>query len=156
LIPARCATGAHIDPSRPQFYDPTANVSDNLSQAKHARWADSRPYYTAFHTILAPNSANCVHDGGDGNHSGVISSAGSRHAGGAHVLMGDGAVKFVTDSIDSGNIHNGVVMRGQTGNRAPGSASPYGLWGALSTRCVPAHPAHTGFGDLSVLVIRKK
>ena len=133
LIPARCATGAHIDPSRPQFYDPTANVSDNLSQAKHARWADSRPYYTAFHTILAPNSANCVHDGGDGNHSGAISSAGSRHAGGAHVLMGDGAVKFITESIDTGNLEQNTVCRDLPGLR-PGSPSPYGVWGSLGTR----------------------
>ncbi|MCC9641109.1 DUF1559 domain-containing protein [Rhodopirellula sp. JC740] len=135
LIPARCATGAHIDPARPQFYAPGANVSGSLSQAKHSRWADSRPFYTAIHTILPPNGANCVHDGGDGNHSGVISSAGSRHSGGAHVLMGDGAVKFITDSIDTGNLESPTVCRNAPGLPA-GSQSPYGLWGALGTRDV--------------------
>ncbi|WP_037229508.1 DUF1559 domain-containing protein [Rhodopirellula baltica] len=135
LIPARCKEGAHIDPTRPQFYDPSANVSGSLSQAKHARWADARPYYTAFHTILAPNGANCVHDGGDGNHSGVISTAGSRHAGGAHVLIGDGAVKFITDSIDTGNLEASTVGRDSPA-LPPGSQSPYGVWGALGTRDV--------------------
>ncbi|MCC9655142.1 DUF1559 domain-containing protein [Rhodopirellula halodulae] len=135
LIPARCAQGAHIDPTRPQFYDPSATVSGSLSQAKHSRWADSRPYYTAFHTILPPNSANCVHANNDGNHSGVISSAGSRHTGGAHVLMGDGAVKFITDSIDTGNLESPTVCRNGPGLPA-GSQSPYGLWGALGTRDV--------------------
>ncbi|MCC9641108.1 DUF1559 domain-containing protein [Rhodopirellula sp. JC740] len=133
LIPARCASGPHIDPERPQFYATGANVSGDLSQGKHSRWADARPYYTAFHTILPPNSASCVHDGGDGNHSGVISSAGSRHSGGAHVLMGDGAVKFITDSIDAGNAESSPA--GRDGPALPaGSQSPYGLWGALGTR----------------------
>ena len=48
--------------------------------------------------------------------------------------MGDGAVKFITDSIESGDATNGTVRLGQTGTRAPGSQSPYGLWGALGTR----------------------
>lgn len=138
LIPARCKTGVHIDVDRPQFYAPTATVSASLSQSKHCRWADSRAYYTAVHTILPPNDPNCVDGNNDGNHSGVISTAGSRHPGGAHVLMGDGAVIFITDSIESGDPEQptACVQRGGTVGRSlvPGSASPYGLWGALGTR----------------------
>ncbi len=133
LTPAECKSGAHIDPTRPQFYSPSATVSNSLSQAKHARWADCRPYYTAFHTILPPNSPSCVHQNDDGNHSGVISTAGSRHSGGAHVLMGDGAVKFITESIDTGNLQAHTVGRDAPALR-PGTASPYGLWGSLGTR----------------------
>ena len=58
----------------------------------------------------------------------------SRHVGGAHVLMGDGAVIFITDSIEAGNRNNGVVWLNGMGNRVPGSESPFGLWGALGTR----------------------
>ena len=70
---------------------------------------------------------------------GVISTAGSRHPGGAHVLMGDGAVIFITESIDSGNpeLPTVCVQRGGTRppvSSLPGSASNYGLWGALGTR----------------------
>lgn len=49
-------------------------------------------------------------------------------------MMGDGAVIFITDSIEAGNSANGTVVRWGTGNRAPGSQSPYGLWGALGTK----------------------
>lgn len=139
LYPARCKSGVHIDPTRPQFYDLTATVSGSLSQAKHARWADCRAYYTAFHTLLPPNNANCVDANNDGNHSGVISTAGSRHPGGAHVLMGDGAVIFMTDSVESGDPELPTVCVQRGGNSfpitsIPGTASNYGLWGALGTR----------------------
>ena len=138
LSPALCKAGAHIDPTRPQFYAPSANVSASLSQAKSSRWADSRSYYTAILTILPPNNANCVESNNDGNHPGVISTVGSRHQGGAHVLMGDGAVKFITDSIEAGNAAAPTVcvQRSDVVGVAsvPGSASNYGLWGALGTR----------------------
>lgn len=48
--------------------------------------------------------------------------------------MADGAVVFVTDSIEAGDSTIGTVRRGATGVRAPGSESPYGLWGALGTK----------------------
>ena len=48
--------------------------------------------------------------------------------------MGDGAVKFITDSIEAGNSNAGEVYSGGMNLRAPGSKSPYGLWGALGTR----------------------
>jgi len=138
LIPARCKTGPHIDPEAPAFYAQNAAVSSSLSQAKHSRWADSRAYYTAFHTILPPNDPSCVDRGGDGNYSGVISTAGSRHAGGAHVLMGDGAVIFVTESIEAGDPEQATVIVDRGGTvppgTPPGADSPYGLWGALGTR----------------------
>jgi prepilin-type processing-associated H-X9-DG protein len=60
----------------------------------------------------------------------VNTTVSSRHQGGVHVLMGDGAVKFVTDSIEAGD----------SGAQPPnpwnvqGQISPYGLWGALGTR----------------------
>jgi len=63
-----------------------------------------------------------------------IATMSSKHQGGVHVLMGDGAVRFVTDSIEAGNSNAGQVWSGGTGDRAPGSESPYGLWGKLGTR----------------------
>ena len=50
------------------------------------------------------------------------------------ILMADGAVIFITDSIESGDQNIGTVRRSRTGPRAPGSESPYGLWGAMGTR----------------------
>ncbi len=58
----------------------------------------------------------------------------SNHVGGAHVLMADGAVVFITDSIEAGSRNQGDVWLNGMGIRAPGSESPHGLWGALGTR----------------------
>ena len=139
--PSLCATGSHIDPTRPNFYDPSANVSTGGTQMRGVRWADFRPHYTGFATILPPNSPSCQRGGGDYNES--IMSAGSRHQGGAHVLMGDGAVVFMTDSVEAGDQTAPPIERGSGGSpgwmgplTAPGQKSPYGLWGALGTRAV--------------------
>ncbi|MFG0289293.1 MAG: DUF1559 domain-containing protein [Rhodopirellula sp. JB044] len=88
-------------------------------------WADGRMMYACFHTVIPPNRPSChARDGGD-NAQG-LSTAGSRHQGGCHVLMGDGAVKFITDSIEAGDQTSGPAN--------PGQESPYGLWGSLGTR----------------------
>ena len=55
------------------------------------------------------------------------------------MLMGDGAVKFITDSIEAGasraTAGTGAMVRlGGSGSASPGYMSPYGLWGALGTR----------------------
>ena len=63
----------------------------------------------------------------------------SRHQGGAHILMGDGAVIFMTDSVEAGDSRMGPVWRRNNNSQSllpPGSQSPYGLWGALGTRAM--------------------
>ena len=136
--PSTCKQGPHIDPERPQFYDVSANVSTGGTQRRGVRWADYRLNYTGFQTILPPNSPNCQVGGGD--YSEGIFSAGSRHQGGAHILMADGAVIFITDSIEAGDPTAPPVERGSSGDPGwcpgaePGRQSPYGLWGALGTR----------------------
>jgi len=140
--PSRCANGVHIDVERPQFYSVTANVSTGGTQMRGVRWGDFRNHYTGFQTILPPNSANCQDErgGNQGDYRETIMSAGSRHQGGAHVLMGDGAVVFITDSIEAGNAALPPIERGSGGQPGwmpgaePGRPSPYGLWGALGTR----------------------
>ena len=119
----------HRDPARPQFY---SSAGDTLPRGY--RWADSRLVFSGFFTIAPPNGNNCA-QGGDA--SGAITSAASRHQGGAHVLMADGAVKFVTDSIEAGDQTAGFTTAGGAAiARQPGQASPYGLWGALGTRAM--------------------
>ncbi|MEO1527096.1 MAG: DUF1559 domain-containing protein [Planctomycetota bacterium] len=120
-----------IDPERPRFWAPGVTNVLAANQGRGFRWASGLPQYSGMYTILPPNTETCLSLAD--TTPGVL-SASSRHQGGAHILMSDGAVIFITDSIEAGNSNNGTVMDGQSGNRRPGSPSPYGLWGALGTR----------------------
>ncbi len=124
-------TSPMIDPARPRFWTPGA--MEGVTKGRGFRWADCQNAQSNIHNILPPNGALCIPHDSNGP---SIMTVSSRHQGGAHVLMGDGAVKFVTDSIESGNQNNPVVWSGGTaGNRnAAGAQSPFGLWGALGSR----------------------
>lgn len=144
LNPSVCADGTgfngfspQIDPERPMFWIPTSDGGPPTSTAERRRgyrWADSRALYTQMKTILPPNREQCNarHHGGDG-----VVPPGSRHQGGCHVLMADGAVIFITDSIEAGNSRAETVWyrnANHVSSNPPGSRSPYGLWGAMGTR----------------------
>jgi prepilin-type processing-associated H-X9-DG protein len=61
------------------------------------RWADGRPYYAGFNTIVPPNGPSCAEDNGDWYNG--IYTATSRHPGQVNVLMGDGAVRKIMNNI---------------------------------------------------------
>lgn len=117
-----CTTNA-IDPTRPQFYVASAELQYGNDWTKGHRWMCALPMYTSINTVRPPNKESCQSNNTDGREG--TYTAGSRHQGGCHVLMGDGAVRFITDSIESGNQTTAITT--------PGMASPYGLWGALGT-----------------------
>lgn len=124
---------SQIDPTRPQFWDsssPAIQLPTNTGQGRGYRWADSIALMTSCNTTLPPNSELCFV--GDANTIGTLPTS-SRHQGGCHVAMGDGAIKFITDSIECGDTQGTVTSDGK-GRLAPGSPSPFGLWGALGTR----------------------
>lgn len=114
------------DPDRPLFWDDSFTNIGSDQERRGYRWADGRPLYSGFNTALPPNNEVCL---GANANSGGHAPASSRHPGGVHVLMADGAVRFVSDSIEAGDSTSPVV----TSSRA-GLPSPYGLWGALGTR----------------------
>lgn len=84
-------------------------------------WPMGHPHWSAFTTVLPPNGPSCYSNGGvnPSNMPGIF-TASSRHTGGVHVLMGDGAVRFVSENINCGNY-------GVAPNRN------FGVWGALGT-----------------------
>ena len=130
-----CEDNDQIDPERPAFWRNTTNTRNgNRDWKRGFRWMDSALLYTCYNAILPPNSEICL--GGGGDFDGGVLPPSSYHQGGCHVLMGDGAVIFMTDSVEAGNSRAGSVMRpaDRAPPRTPGDKSPFGLWGALGTR----------------------
>ncbi|SMP74207.1 prepilin-type processing-associated H-X9-DG domain-containing protein [Neorhodopirellula lusitana] len=106
-------------------------INENESDRRRGyKWAFGRISFTGMNTILPPNCEICIV--GDFSGAGVC-PLGSRHPGGCHVLMGDGAVKFITDSIEAGK-SNSAQVSNASGGLAAGRKSPFGLWGSLGTR----------------------
>jgi len=136
------------DPERPLFWADTTLTQTHTGwqgtagDGRGYQWAGEAPMFTGFHTILPPNSETVYPRHPNGSHNWnpynvpTLCSTSSRHQGGAHVLMADGAVKFITDSIEAGNSAQGNVWRNGTGASKAGAKSPYGLWGALGTMAV--------------------
>ena len=129
--PSLCAD--QIDPERPKFWISTTDFAGNNAELQRGlKWMNGMAVNVGINTILPPNSEVCS----NGNNTFTIGIYGpsSRHVGGAHILMGDGAVIFITDSIEAGNTSEGNVKWNGTGKQSPGQRSPYGLWGSLGTR----------------------
>lgn len=113
--PAACAASA------------PGGIYNSPSQVEGARWNDGRVPFSGFWTIIPPNGPSCV-DNVSGNihdRTWALSTASSLHPGGVLVLMCDGSVRFVDDSIDTGNLSAAYPTSG---------ASPYGVWGAMGSR----------------------
>ncbi len=94
-----------------------------VNATKGKRWNDGQPCFSAFSTILPPNSPSCSYDAGDECPS--LISATSNHSGGVNVGMCDGSVRFVSDTIDCGNLSAQCLRSGK---------SRYGVWGAMGSR----------------------
>ena len=93
---------------------------------------DGLVIFAGFHTIFAPNGVSCA-DSFRENYTwrplyyGWVTtpSASSYHSGGVNCGMGDGSVRFISDTIDVGDMSKGCVTSGE---------SPYGVWGAMGSR----------------------
>ncbi|MGL6193953.1 MAG: H-X9-DG-CTERM domain-containing protein [Thermoguttaceae bacterium] len=68
----------------------------------------------------------------------ALVSASSNHTGGVNLSMGDGSVRFMSETVSTGSPPDGltVVPPGGPNNRYMDytGRSLYGVWGALGTR----------------------
>lgn len=89
------------------------------------------PNFTTFHTVMPPNGPSCGNDWGDT----LISSPTSYHSGGVNGVMGDGSVRFISDTIDTGDLSYPISLNpaGVTNLRPVAGKSPFGVWGAMGT-----------------------
>ena len=89
-------------------------------------WHDGQPMYSTITTVLPPNAPACSEDSGpwgDRNH--LVLPPSSGHPGGVNAVFGDGAVRFISETIDTGNLGEPQRLSGP---------SPYGVWGAMGTK----------------------
>ncbi|MDR0869166.1 MAG: DUF1559 domain-containing protein [Planctomycetaceae bacterium] len=83
-------------------------------------WYSGRPAYNNFHTVLPPNSPSCSSD----VVVVMVLTPSSYHTGGVNAVLMDGAVRFVSNTVDCGNLSVKRPLQGK---------SPYGVWGAMGT-----------------------
>ena len=84
------------------------------------RWTDGITTYTGFNTILPPNSSSCA----NGENVHAVISPSSFHPGVVNAAFYDGSVRFINDTINTGDLSSPCVDSGP---------SPFGVWGALGS-----------------------
>ncbi|MFO0941873.1 MAG: DUF1559 domain-containing protein [Pirellulales bacterium] len=118
--PASCQ--ARRDPANPKKI--TAPVRAIFRNTGGRIW-DGRPYYCGFATMVAPNGPSCHWGTVDGNEQ--MGTLSSRHPAGAQVAYVDGSVRFVSQTVDTGDQTIDDIQ-------APASRrSPWGVWGAMGS-----------------------
>jgi prepilin-type processing-associated H-X9-DG protein len=126
-LAANNVAGMHLNPSTCLAlasggrYLPGVSVLQ--SRTLGSLWNNGHASFSGFNTVLPPNSPTCLSDNWDQG-SGLVSASSYHLGGGMNVLMADGAVRSIDQTIDCGNSSQREVTTGP---------SPYGLWGALGT-----------------------
>ena len=95
-----------------------------------AYWFIGKPLSNGFSTNLPPNSLTCSF--GFSAFGPVIGGVSSFHPGGANTAMMDGSVRFIRDTIDTGDAIPPKARLLLT-NQAVEGKSTYGVWGALGS-----------------------
>jgi prepilin-type N-terminal cleavage/methylation domain-containing protein len=93
-------------------------------------WTGGYPLMCGFTTVLPPNSPRCVNSGQGEWNWGVFPPA-SNHPGGVTGLMTDGSVRFISQTINTGNLAAAEV---KAVSPPVIKNSPYGVWGALGSK----------------------
>ena len=105
-------------------------------------WLSGLQVHDQFFSILPPNSPSCSSES-DWQNWAMI-SASSYHAYGCNVALADGSVIFVNDKLPSGDLNQSAVdfckslKHGtvyESAEKITTGQSPWGIWGALGSRC---------------------
>jgi hypothetical protein len=118
-----------LDPSDRSRYLPTTATSGagtiTPDVIRGNVFTCGRAARSGFTTNLPPNSPSCVNTGADSHTRLGFFSATSSHTGGVSILLFDGSVQFISQTIDTG--------RATDPQAVDGAKSPYGVWGGLGT-----------------------
>jgi hypothetical protein len=98
----------------------------NLLHPRGGNFLDSLPLSAGFHTIMPPNAPSCVKYNSEQFSVGMLAPT-SHHTGGVNGGFLDGAVRFISDSVDTNGLADtptGIALTGQ---------SRLGVWGAMGS-----------------------
>jgi hypothetical protein len=97
------------------------------------KWTDSPAALICFNTVFGPNAPACADtaSGDFGDQQTLVIPPTSYHPGGVVAVMTDGAVRFFSDNINTGNL--GAAQPALSESEPYGGPSSYGVWGALGS-----------------------
>ncbi|MDO5552221.1 MAG: DUF1559 domain-containing protein [Planctomycetia bacterium] len=114
------------------------SASEYQRQGAGACWSGGYSMTNCIQTILPPNAPSCatltkgsLYPNANDTGKMSMSTVSSYHSGGVNVAMGDGSVRFVSDTINA--ITSGTTNF-ETGAEIESGPSPYGIWGAMGSR----------------------
>jgi prepilin-type N-terminal cleavage/methylation domain-containing protein/prepilin-type processing-associated H-X9-DG protein len=96
----------------------------NVRGRRGFNWTDAPATLCMFNTVLPPNSPACAEGGDFGDQDNSVLPPHSWHPNGVNGVMCDGAVRFISQTINTGNLG---VPQPQDG------PSMYGVWGAMGS-----------------------
>ena len=105
------------------------NYKEDIANHVHPRcgnWLETCAAQNGFHTIIPPNGPSCNKETTEAIRVGILAPT-SHHPGGVNVGLADGAIRFITDSVDTGGLpktRTGTYLQGE---------SVFGVWGAMGT-----------------------
>ncbi|MDO5581503.1 MAG: DUF1559 domain-containing protein [Planctomycetia bacterium] len=111
------------DPAEPNLYQSTFSQTYGRGYGFH----EGRSPCAYFQTVLPPNSPTC--SGGIDQRG--TTSVSSYHSGGVNVLLVDGSVKFVSETVECGD--QTYVPTSSHNPDKIGGLSPFGVWGAMGS-----------------------
>jgi hypothetical protein len=123
---ASCSVAACLAArSGDEFSSAVSNANLQSSIYVGRMWLTGTPTRTGFSTIIPPNGSSCGNSASSES-SRAIATATSYHPGGVQVGLGDGSVRFISETINAAT-SGGVDFCVTSG------ISPFGVWGALGS-----------------------
>ncbi len=106
-----------------------ANTAPEIGQIRGINYAWGAIQCSGFNTVLPPNSIGCTAGQSEWGEEAILPPD-SYHPGGVNALIADGSTRFISETIDSGNVSAPEPSK----QNPPNGRSPYGVWGALGSK----------------------